>query len=201
MTKSLDENINVHDYRQPDYDIDPRLIERWSPRSFLDKDVPDEVLFSLFEAARWAPSSANMQPWRFVIARTKADREKFFPFIFDMNRAWCEQAPVLVVMVSAKEKPDGTFNRTHAFDTGTAWGYLSLEAFRKGLVAHGMGGFDPEKAHEILNVPDNYDIHAVMAIGYKGEKENLSEYDQSREKPSDRRPIQDFVFEGDFGQS
>lgn len=193
-----DTKFDVKEHRQADYDINPALIERWSPRSFLNKKVPDEVLFSLFEAARWAPSANNMQPWRFIIARTQEDREKFYPFINEKNRTWCEKAPVLAVILSAKEKPNGQFNRTHAFDTGTAWGYLTLEAHRKGLIVHGMGGFDPARAREILNVPENYDLHAVVAIGYQGEKSALPDEFQEREKPSNRRPITESVFEGGF---
>jgi nitroreductase len=108
---------------------------------------------------------------------------------------------VLAVFVSAKEKPNGQFNRTHAFDTGTAWGYLGLEALRKGLIVHGMGGFDPEKAKEILNVPENYEVHAVVAIGYQGDKNDLPDQFQEREKPSNRRPLTESVFEGGFGLS
>lgn len=190
--------INVRDYRQAEYSIDQSVIERWSPRSFSDKPVPDETLFSLFEAAKWAPSAANWQPWRFIMARSQEDREAFYPFIFDSNRVWCEKAPVLVVVVSKKTNPDGKFNRTHAFDTGAAWGFLALEAAKKGLITHGMGGFNPEQAREVLNIPEDYDVHAVIAVGYQDEKAKLPESYQAREKPSDRRPLSETVFEGKF---
>ncbi|HET7658577.1 MAG TPA: nitroreductase family protein [Bacillales bacterium] len=190
--------INPVDYRQTEYPIDPIFINRWSPRSFLDKPIGEETLFSLFEAAKWAPSAANWQPWRFIIARSKEDRAKFNSFIFEGNTAWCEKAPVLAVIISKKLNPEGKPNRAHAFDAGAAWGFLSIEAAKKGLITHGMGGFDQVKAREVLHIPEEFDIHAVIAIGYQGEKEELPEAYQEREKPSGRRKLEETVFEGEF---
>lgn len=189
--------IQVEIYRQAAYEIDPIYIKRWSPRAFTNKQVADDVLYSLFEAARWAPSASNIQPWRFIFARNEADRQKFLSFINESNVIWCQNAPVLVAVVS-HEKNGERHNRTHAFDTGTAWGFLALEAARKGLIAHAMGGFNHEKAKEVLQVPDDYTIHAIVAIGYQGEKEMLSEALQAREKPSDRKKIEEFISEGSF---
>lgn len=182
----------IKPFRHTDYDIDPIYLKRWSPRSFLEKEVPEEDLMRIFEAARWAPSAMNLQPWRFIIARTKADREKFYSFINDGNRKWCEKAPVLALIISDKQ------DATHAFDTGAAWGYLSLQAAHQGLATHPMGGFDRERAREILNIPDNFAIQALVAIGYQGEKEALDEELQAREQPSDRRPLKESIFEGSF---
>src|SRR5690606_9331030 len=127
-------------------------------------------------------------------------RERFYEFILPSNRIWCEKAPVLTLIIShtltKKEKP----NRTHAFDTGTAWGYLALEAARKGLIAHAMAGFKPEKARELLHIPEEYDIHAVVAIGYRGDKDALPEKLQEREQPSMRRSIEESLYEGKFSQ-
>lgn len=185
--------------RKADYDIDSIYLERWSPRGFSEKEVDEETLYSLFEAARWAPSASNLQPWRFIIARTKEDREKFYQFIDDSNVEWCKRAPVLVAIASKKTRNDeGALNATHAFDTGAAWGFLALEAVRKGLITHGMGGFDRSKAKEILNIPEEYDVQAVIAIGYFDPNADLSEDNRKREVPSDRRPIKEFVFEGSF---
>ncbi|SET53218.1 Nitroreductase [Salinibacillus kushneri] len=178
--------------RQADYDIDSIYLDRWSPRSFSEKEVPEEILMSVFEAARWAPSAMNMQPWRFIIARNQEDREKFHSFIMEGNLKWCKKAPVLAVIISNKE--DGS----HAFDTGTAWGYMSLEAWKKGLITHPMGGFHKDKAREVLNIPEEYDIQALIAIGYQGEKEDLPEDLQKREQRSERRPVKESVFEGKF---
>ncbi|MGM7721379.1 nitroreductase family protein [Metabacillus sp. Hm71] len=189
--------VNAADIRKPDFEIDAQFLNRWSPRSFLEKEVPEDVLFGVFEAARWAPSASNQQPWRFIIARTQEDREKFHSFIMPGNLIWCKKAPVLAVIIS-KTTTERGFNAWHAFDTGTAWGYLALEAHRKGLVTHAMGGFEKEKAREVLNVPEDYDLHAVIAIGYQGEKEVLPENLQDREQPSDRRPLNESLFEGSY---
>ncbi|MDL4838934.1 nitroreductase family protein [Aquibacillus rhizosphaerae] len=182
---------SVEKFRKADYDIDPIFINRWSPRSFLDKEVSEELLFSTLEAARWAPSSMNVQPWRFVIARTKEDRERFHSFIMDGNRTWCETAPAYILLISEAKGP-------HAFDTGTAWGYLSLQAAQNGLITHAMGGFHKDKAREALNIPEEYALHAVIAIGYQGEKETLPEDIQKREQPSERRPLKESIYEGKF---
>ncbi len=183
---------DIKDFRQLDYDIDPIYIKRWSPRSFQEKEVPENVLMNIFEAARWAPSAMNIQPWRFIVARTKEDREKFHSFIMDGNRKWCEKAPVLTLIISDKQ------DYTHAFDTGAAWGYLSLQAAKEGLITHGMGGFYKDKAREVLNIPEEYDIQALVAIGYQDEKDTLPEELQAREKPSNRRPVQESIMEGTF---
>ncbi|MCQ6275590.1 nitroreductase family protein [Bacillus sp. V3B] len=194
-------NPKVEQFRQHTYEIDPVFLNRWSPRSFLEKDVPADVLLSVFEAARWAPSAYNIQPWRFIIARTKEDREKFYSFISEFNRTWCEKAPVLALIISEKTNDDKGHNISHSFDAGTAWGYLALEATKKGLITHPMTGFDFERAREVLNVPENYSIDALIAIGYQGEKDVLSETLQEREQPSPRRPVKESLFEGAFGQA
>jgi nitroreductase len=184
--------IQIKQFRQADHDIDQVYLDRWSPRSFQEKEVPEEVLMRIFEAARWAPSANNFQPSRFIIARNKEDRELFHTFINEGNRLWCEKAPVLAVLISNQEDP------VHTFDAGTAWGYLSLQATREGLITHAMGGFQREKAREVLNIPDNYDVQIVIAIGYQGEKEALPENFQTREQPSNRRPLKESIFEAKF---
>ncbi|MGD8190936.1 nitroreductase family protein [Brevibacillus ginsengisoli] len=189
----------VERHRKPAHDINPVYLNRWSPRSFLEKEVPEEVLLSLFEAARWAPSGGNIQPWRFILARTQKDREKFYPFIDEGNRIWCEKAPVLAIILSTPESPYG-HNRTHSFDAGAAWGYLALEAVRHGLITHAMGGFDPDRAREVLHVPQEFELLAVVAIGYQGEKDALTEKLQEREQPNDRRALSESLFEGGFDQ-
>lgn len=190
-------SLSVAKFRTPTYEIDPVVLNRWSPRSFLEKDVPDDILFSVFEAARWAPSAFNFQPWRFIIARTKEDREKYYSFIGEFNKTWCEKAPVLALIIS--EKPSDKNNRSNSFDTGSAWGYLSLEATRKGLITHPMTGIDFEKARDVLKVPEDYDINALIAIGYQGQKDELPDSLQKREQPSIRRPLKESLFEGTYG--
>lgn len=190
--------IDIKEFRQAAHDINPIFLNRWSPRSFLNKEVPEDVLHSVFEAARWAPSAANMQPWRFVFARTEADRAKFLSFIYDGNVAWCKNAPVLIAVISKMDRDPGKENMTHAFDTGAAWGYLALEASQKGLITHGMGGFDRDKAKDVLNIPGNYFVNAIIALGYQADKSTLDENYHDRELPSDRKPVEDFLSEGTF---
>ncbi|HLR03657.1 MAG TPA: nitroreductase family protein [Virgibacillus sp.] len=189
---------DIKEFRRAAHDIDPIFLKRWSPRSFLNKEVPEDVLHSVFEAARWAPSAANMQPWRFVFARTEADRAKFLSFINDSNVTWCKNAPVLIAVISKMDRGPGKDNITHAFDTGAAWGYMALEASRKGLITHGMGGFDRAKAKEVLDIPDNYFVNAIIALGYQADIHALHEDYHDREKPSDRHPVESFLSEGVF---
>lgn len=191
--------MKVMNTREAHHDIHPIYTERWSPRAFSNKPIEDHKLNSVFEAARWAPSAANWQPWRFIIAKTKEDRNKFLSFINENNVEWCKEAPVLALIISKKTRNDkGDPNFFHAFDTGTAWGYLTLEANRQGLITHGMGGFNPESAREELQIPDEYDIQAVFAMGYHDPDANLSERNRKREVPSGRIPISDLVSEGTF---
>jgi nitroreductase len=193
-------STTINHFRKPTFEIDSIYLNRWSPRSFQEKDVPEEVLFSIFEAARWAPSAANIQPWRFIIARDDKDLETFFSFINEGNLSWCKKAPVLALIISNSAYKNGTL-RSHAFDTGAAWGFLSLQAAKNGLMTHAMGGFDVNKARKVLNIPSEYDLHAVVAIGYQGEKKALNEELQQREVPSNRNPLNELIFEGDFGKS
>lgn len=189
---------NVKEFRTASHDIDPIYLKRWSPRSFLNKEVPESVLRSIFEAARWAPSAANMQPWHFVIARKEKDHEKFLSFINENNVAWCKNAPVLIAVTSKMDSERFGDNITHAFDTGAAWGFLALEATRQGLATHGMGGFDREQAKEVLQIPDNYAVQALIALGYRGDKETLDEKFHDREIPSNRKEADEFISEGIF---
>ncbi|MDF2717239.1 MAG: nitroreductase, partial [Paenibacillus sp.] len=147
----------------------------------------------------WAPSANNEQPWHYVVARTEEEKAVFLSFILEGNRLWCDKAPVLVLALSNRINSRGKPNRTHAFDTGTAWGFMALEATRKGLVSHAMGGFDADMARETLGIPEDYDAHAVIAIGYQGEAEALPPNLQEREKPSNRRPVEDTLYKGVFG--
>ena len=199
MTTSLPAEVESN--RQPDHEINPQFLTRWSPRSFTDQEVTEDVLLSLFEAARWAPSGSNLQPWRFIIARTPEQRAKFHNFIMPVNREWCERAPVLTLVISHTKTPKGGDNLSHAFDAGTAWGYLALEANNQGLITHAMGGFDRNQAREALQIPEEYDIHAVIAIGYRGPVDALDEKFQEREIPSGRRELSELLYAGEYGQS
>jgi nitroreductase len=189
----------VSGYRQAEFDIDPVYVRRWSPRSFSSAQVDDDTLLSLFEAARWAPSANNEQPWQFIVARTEAEKTVFLGFINEGNRLWCDKAPVIALALSNRINSRGRPNRTHAFDTGAAWGFMALEATRKGLVTHAMGGFDADKARASLGILEDYEAHAVIAIGYQGDEEALPENLREREKPSDRKPVAQMLHSGTFG--
>jgi nitroreductase len=185
----------VKSNRNPEHEVSPLFLNRWSPRSYTDQKIPEAVLFQVLEAARWAPSSSNMQPWRFFIANTDVQLEVFKQFILPFNRAWTDKIPQMILLASAKLSPKGDPNVAHAFDTGAAWANLALQATLLGLVTHALGGFDRVKARELLQVDDDLELHAVIVIGYKGAKEVLSEALQEREKPNHRNPLADSIVE------
>ena len=162
------------------------------------ESISDEELFVLFEAARWAPSSGNLQPWRMFYAhRDTPDWPTFFGLLKESNQTWCRNAAVLVVVASQQTSSrSGSPIRTHSYDTGAAWVSMALQGSRSGLVVHGMGGFDYDLAKQRLQIPDAWSVEAMAAIGRPGPVEVLSESLQARETPSQRRPISAFVYRG-----
>lgn len=191
----------VQKTRNMTFEINPVIVNRWSPRSFVPYDISDKDLFSLFESARWAPSSSNSQPWRFIYAKRNSENwNSFFNLLIDFNKQWCADAAVLVVVVSRKnfennEKP----SITHQFDTGAAWENLAIQAVSQGLATHAMAGFDYDKARKTLQVPDGYEVVVMIAIGKRGPKEKLSPELQAREIPNTRKPLSEIVMDGKFG--
>ena len=156
-------------------------------------------MMRLFEAARWAPSSGNNQPWRFVYARARtAHFEKLFGLLADANKTWCVRAGALIVVTSRITFEDGRPARTHSFDTGAAWMSLALQAMSMGLVAHGMAGFSYDRARTELGIPDNFEVECMIAVGHPGKLEDLVEKDRVREKPSTRKAVRELAFEGKF---
>ena len=155
---------------------------------------------SLFEAARWAPSSFNNQPWRFIYAKRNTKYwDKIFDLLVEPNKVWAKNAGLLVVVISNKNfEHNGKFSITHQYDTGAAWENLALEATSRGLIAHGMQGFDYQKARERLEIPEDFDVMAMIAIGKKGPKENLPPNLQQKENPNDRKPLNEIIMEGSF---
>jgi len=186
--------------RRPEAPIDPRFLDRWSPRSFLPTEVPDETLRSLFEAARWAPSCFNEQPWRFVFARETEDRARFLSLLAEANRAWAGKAPVLAFVAAHRSfTRNGKPNRHHAFDAGAAWLSLALEARRHDLYAHAMAGFDEARSYEVLGLDrEDWVVLAAIAIGHRGPVEALPEAKRAAERPNDRLPLATVVSEGRF---
>ncbi|MBI2176612.1 nitroreductase family protein [Candidatus Woesearchaeota archaeon] len=190
----------VSEKRKTEHEIHPLILGRWSPRAMAGEEISDEELMPLFEAARWAPSSYNNQPWRFIYAkRNSADWQKFLELMGDFNKGWAKNAAVLVVVVSSKDfEHNGKPSRTHNFDTGAAWENLAIEGTRRGLAVHGMEGFDYEKARIALEIPADYDVECMIAIGKKGRKEDLPKEIQEMEAPSARKPLKDIIMEGKF---
>ncbi|HEY3798684.1 MAG TPA: nitroreductase family protein [Caulobacteraceae bacterium] len=191
--------------RVADHDVAPMFLARWSPRAFTGEPMPDEVLASLFEAARWAPSSFNMQPWRFVWARRgDGDWDRLFEALIDYNKAWVAGASALIFAVShrVRRRSDGSAEPlySHSFDTGAAWACLALQAHLMGWAAHGMTGFDPARAYVALGVAEaDYRVEAAIAVGRPADASVLPEPYRSREVPSGREPIERFTFQGRLG--
>ena len=184
------------------YPIHELLQRRWSPRAFSDKMVETDKLRSLFEAARWAPSSNNEQPWSFIIA-TKDDENNYrrlFECLKEGNKKWAFRAPVLMLSVARLNFEDeGTPNR-HAFhDTGMAVFSLVVQATALGLMVHQMAGFDVEKARTELKIPDGHEPVAMIAVGYPGDPNILPDRLKQRELlPRERKPIAEFVFSAEW---
>lgn len=164
------------------------------------EEIDDDDLMGLFEAAKWAPSSFNNQPWRFIYSkRTGSEWTKFLNLLNESNRIWAKDAGVLVVIISRKnfeynEKP----SITHQFDAGAAWENLALEASIKGIVSHGIQGFDYQKAREDLNIPSTFDVMAMIAIGKRGPIDKLPSKLQEVEHPNGRKSLKEIVMEDRF---
>ena len=193
-------HVDVDRYRRPDNPVEAMIYHRWSPRAMSGESLTDSELMRLFEAARWAPSSFNEQPWRFVYARRDAEHwPRFFELLSDGNRRWAGAAAVLIVVVSRTSfERNGNPSRTHSYDTGAAWQNLALQGSRMGLVVHGMAGFDYERARDVLGVPEEYAVEAMIAVGRPAPAETLPEPLRERELPSGRKSVAEFAFPGAF---
>lgn len=188
--------------RKPDADVDPRFLDRWSPRALRPDPLTPAQLASLLEAMRWAPSCFNEQPWRVVYAESSAaeDHARLCGLLVPANQSWAGRAPLLLVLFARRnfthnDRP----NRTAAFDVGAAWMSLALEARALGLYAHAMAGFDTARAYTELGVdPEQYEATAAVAIGAIGDPAELPENYRAREVPSGRNPVAQFAFPGRF---
>lgn len=195
--------MSQHPTRLADHPIDPMFLQRWSPRAFTSETISAEDLMTLFEAARWAPSSGNSQPWRFVYALRDAEHwERFLGLLEDSNRVWARRAAALIVVLSTQtqsrpgQPPRALYS--HSFDTGSAWAMFSLQALRNGWHTHGMLGFDIPRTAIELGVPDDVRVEAMIAIGRRGDKSMLSDKLQDREFPNGREPLTTLVREGRY---
>ncbi len=188
-----------------DYPIHELLRERWSPRAFDSKPVDAATLKSLFEAARWAPSSYNEQPWAFIVGTKDKPEEyaKVLECLIEFNQSWAKAAPVLVLSVAhGVFEKNGQPNR-HAFhDVGLAMSDLTVQATVAGLQVHQMAGIVPDKAKQVFGIPDGWEAVAAAAIGYPGDPAALNEQLKERELGErTRKPISSFVFSGQWGNS
>ena len=195
----------MHKPAPSDFPVHELIRERWSPRAFADKPVPQDVLRSIFEASRWAPSSNNEQPWAYIVATKddKEDFEKMLSVLVEFNAGWAKSAPVLALAVARLTfAKNNTPNRNAHYDTGAASALLSVEATARGLAVHQMAGFDPERARQVFGIPPGWEPIAALAIGYPGDPASLPPTLKDREiAPRTRKPIAEFVMSGQWGHT
>jgi nitroreductase len=189
--------------RTPHHPIEPLFVERWSPRGFTAEPIPDHVLLSAFEAARWAPSASNAQPWRFLVSRRgDAFWDDFTAVLLARNALWATNASALVLILSARQverRGAVVDNVSHSFDAGAAWANFAHQALLLGWHTRAMGGFDRAAARDRLAIPDDFAIEAMVALGRAAGLDGLHPDFHSDETPSDRRPLAESVFAGRLG--
>ena len=185
-----------------DFPIHNLIARRWSARAFSTKAVEKSKLLSILEAARWAPSSRNEQPWRYIIF-TNDNHDKLKnaqTVLLDIN-SYAKRAPILICAITKKTYSDnGIYNKLHFHDLGAANENMFLESFNQGLIMHEMGGFNREKAKEIFNIPDDYEVGIMIAIGYQDSHSILPErYREKANSPRERKPLSEIVFIEELG--
>lgn len=173
------------------------ILHRWSPRAFADREVPSADLKKAFEAARWAASSFNEQPWRFLVGRRgDATYAKILEALVPFNQGWARSAPVLILSVARRHfTKNGEINRHSWHDTGAAMANLAAQATALGLHTHSMAGLDHDKAKALFHIPDDFETVAVTALGYLGDAETLpEELRKTEEQPRQRKDLKEMVF-------
>jgi nitroreductase len=194
----------IHMTRIADHPVAEFFTGRWSPRAFSADTISESELLVLLEAARWAPSGLNVQPWRFVYSfRGEAEFDTLVTSLWEGNQIWAKNAAALVaVAASTTLIPPGSDkavpNPSFSFDAGAAWAHLAIQAHLNGWVTHPMGGFTPALAAEMIGLPEGFAMQAIIAIGKRGEAETLPESLRGRETPSPRRPLANTAFRGKF---
>ena len=195
MEKPAETQFPVHDL----------ILRRWSPRAFADRPVAPETLRSVLEAARWAPSSYNEQPWSFIVATKDdpAEYDRLLGCLVEFNQGWAKAAPVLLLSVAKLRFDRNQKENRHAMhDVGLATENLVIEATSLGLFAHGMAGFSVEKTRETYGIPDSHLPMAAWAIGYPGDPATLDpDTRESELAPRERKGLEQFVFSGGWGQA
>ncbi|KTT50507.1 NADH dehydrogenase [Pseudomonas oryzihabitans] len=194
----------THSSRTPQYPVDEQFVQRWSPRAFAPVEIEEATLLGFIEAARWAPSAFNAQPWRFLYARRgDAHWELFLSLLAEFNRGWAQHASALVIILSKTTHTRAGSGEevpfpSHSFDAGAAWAYLALQATNAGWHAHGMAGIDREGIQHELQVPAAFKVELAVAIGKLGDKASLPESLQGRELPSPRLTIEELAVAGPY---
>jgi nitroreductase len=181
------------------------VAKRFSPRAYSSKAVEKEKLLTVLEAARWSASSYNEQPWRFIVS-TKENPEAFEKMLSvanDWNQKWATLAPVLILTVAKKTFSHNGNPSKHAWhDVGQAVATLALEAAQHDLYIHQMGGIHTDKARELFNIPEDFDVVSLFTLGYLGDIKDLpEEFHKSEQRKRERKPLSELVFEGEFGQT
>ncbi len=197
MTLSISE-LNSRKHAPHTEGVLPVFLERWSPRAFDHRDVSPADLARVFEAARWAASSSNLQPWRFIVGtRNSETHKKIYEALVEFNKEWAGHAPVLILGTALAVSPhSGKPNAYALYDLGAAAAYLTLQAAAQGLVAHQMGGFSHDTARSLLEIPENYALGSVIALGYQGQPAAL-ENPRILEReiaPRERKPLSEIAF-------
>lgn len=193
----------MSDSRHADHPAASMFVERWSPRSFTGDALPESALMTILEAARWTPSASNTQPWRFVYGLNGTPEfDKLVSVLMGFNQVWAPKAGALLLVVSKTQavNADGAVSplRWHSYDAGAAALAIALQAEALGYHAHSMGGVEGEKAMDVFSIPEGYKVESAIAIGKLGPKDALPEKLQEREVKSDRLPISEFAFKGEF---
>jgi nitroreductase len=197
---SIDKGLLVPNNRIPDAAVSPMFLDRWSPRAFDPTPIPEEDIATLFEAARWAPSCFNEQPWIFLYGTSEEERAVFLEILAEGNRRWAKNAPILAVSFARRtfarnDRP----NRHAGHDCGAAWVSLAFQARMLGLYAHGMAGFSQAKAYELLSVPEaEYEAMTAIAIGAFGDLDALPGEIRKNEQPNERKPLAEVGIKGTF---
>jgi nitroreductase len=196
------ETKQLRAHRSLEYPVESLIADRWSARSFSDVAVTQKELMTLLTAASLAPSSYNSQPWRFGYAsKGTPEFAQYVDLLVPFNQSWAKEASFLVLVLSRKTMEvygQTVPSRTHSFDTGAAAENMALQGVKMGIVVHGMEGFDYDRAHAELNIPEDFAVEAMFAVGKLGDKTRLPEMLRDKEMPSPRRAISELIFEGSF---
>ncbi len=200
MAITSDPQIAAFPARISEVPVHPSFLDRWSSRAFSSQAIADEQLRSLFEAARWAPSASNAQPWLFVYANEETTLGRARLLLRDSNRRWASRAPLLIFVFARRvHEETGQPLRTGAFDTGAAWFSLAMQAQRLGLKTRAMGGILHDETYEAFGVPrDQFESQAAIAVGYPAPSSELPPDLAAKDVPNGRKPQREFVFAGRY---